>query len=237
MKKLMFILALILTLSGCEKKGGEATYEIYRRSFAMKFYETAGLELNFIPYPDADETRLIFEIKYGGDGPICEWRDTGEKKETYDALCEKYGDMTYNREEFVFIGGEPSFLAYSPVSIEIVSNHDFDEEHPAGTSLGDLVSFYSYTAKPYIDSGYVEYDWGVNPGYVGDGKQPFYPIDKKVSELTQDDLMLLYGTGGHLWYIYLKFDLPTLSKQHRITVTFTDERGRTFSDTIAMNFE
>ena len=37
---------------------------------------------------------------------------------------------------------------------------------------------------------------------------------------------------------YFRFEsLPTLSQRHNITVTFTDERGETFSDTIEMNFE
>jgi hypothetical protein len=130
------------------------------------------------------------------------------------------------------------------VSIEIVSDADFDEEHIAGTSLSNLIMFDSQSSKPYIDSGYVEYDWGeVNTLFwERRGKEPYYPIHKNVSELTACDVILLCTASGqdgyNVAYGYFHFEsLPTLSKQHNITVTITDERGRVFSDTIAMNFE
>jgi hypothetical protein len=163
-----------------------------------------------------------------------------ENRALYDELCEKYGDMSYNREEFVSIGFKPSFPAYSPASIEIVSGADFDDEHPAGTSLADIVTYDGYSSKPFIDSGYQMYYWedkGRFYYHEGTHEKPYYPVNKKVSELTAEDLTLIYGTGYLLAYCHLYFPVPTLSKQHNIKVTLTDERGKKFSDTITMNFE
>ena len=258
MKKLMLVLLLVMSLSGCEKRRPETAGEyVYRRSFAMRFYEAERLELRLNPYvneesPDAVEnkTQLFFYIK-GNYNEICGYlrgyEIAGiEKPELYDELCQKYGDMTYNREEFVVYGSVPSFLAYSPVSIEIVSDSDFDEAHPAGTSLADLVTYDGISSKPFVDSGYQMYEWenddkfyyAGNIGQHRDDKtdlRPYYPIYKKVSELVAEDLMLIYGGIGCIGYFH--FPVPTLSQLHHITVTFTDERGETFSDTIEMNFE
>ncbi len=106
--------------------------------------------------------------------------------------------MTYNREEFVFIGEEPSFLAHDFVSIGIVSDAAFDETHPAGTSLADIVIYDSQSSKPFIDSGYQMYYWDDDNRFDdhytlgGDGLHPFYPVYKKLSEVTTDDLKLIY---------------------------------------------
>ena len=161
MKKLMlFILPLLMLLQGCGKDGDQvAGKRIYRRSFVMEFYKASGLEL--IIYPETNKALIFFGIiGETDDRRLCDYMDTGARQALYDELCLKYGDMTYNREEFVVYGSEPRFLAYSPVSIDIVSDVDFDAEHPAGTSLNDIVVFDAYSSKPYIDSGYVEYDWG-----------------------------------------------------------------------------
>lgn len=231
MKRLIFILMISVILPGCEKRAGD---EIYRRSFAMVFYETGSMEL--MTNPD-NKTILNFIISLNNS--IGSYKDTGSRKTVYDALCQKHGDMTYNREEFVPFGREPSFLAYNPISVDIVSDANFDEEHLAGTSLADLIIFSSFSSKPFINSGYVEHDWGENEIWYSHmaGKQPYYPVHKKVSDLTIEDLTLLYGFGSTINGALYFQSLPTLSKVHNITVTFTDERGETFSDTIEMNFE
>jgi hypothetical protein len=230
MKKLVFILPLLtMLLSGCNEKGQEKEYgrSIYRRSYAMYFCTASELKLTV--YPETDKKAIVFDIL------------TDIDVFHNDVLCEKYGDTTYDREEFVPIGVEPSFLAYSPVSIEIVSDADFDAEHPAGTSLIDIVTYDGQSSKPFIDSGYQMCYWEDKDKfyyYKNTNERPYYPVYKKVSELTEEDLMLIYGFGGDIVYGHLYFDyLPTLSQQHRITVTFTDERGEKFSDTVTMNFE
>ncbi len=247
-KRIILFLSITALFMGC--KSEDYYSYIYRRSFAMNYYETEGIQL--ATYPQDDKRSIYFNVNAGSR--VAEYKDTGEKKEIYDALCEKYGDMTYNREGRVAPEGVPSFQAYSFVSIEIVSNSDFDEKHPASSSLSDLVFFDSCSSKPYVDNGYVEYDWGDDQTFfytTGDSMRPYYPINKKVSDLTPTDMKLLYGGSGSHYlgegvpyggscpaYGWFHFEsLPTLSKEHLITVTFTDERGETFSDSIEMTFE
>jgi hypothetical protein len=229
----MGLAAILFSNYGCKEYGRDLS----RRSYAMYFYEMQGIELTAYPeYPDM-KTVIVWQATsitaYG-------YKDTGERRATYDALCAKYGDMSYNREEFVPIGEEPSFLAYSPVSIEIVSDVDFDDEHPAGTSLADIVTYDGHSSKPFIDSGYQPYYWEDMDRfhyYEKVHERPYYPVNKKVSELTVEDLMLVYGVGSELPWGHLYFQVPTLSQTHNIKVTLTDERGKKFSDTITMNFE
>jgi hypothetical protein len=226
-----------MSLIGCAKEAG---YQIYRRSFAMVFHETEKLTMGETN-PRYSKPTLLFG--FDSAGIIYSNKDTsGKEKELYDALCEKYGDMTYNREEFVPIGFEPEFLAYSPVSITIVSDADYDDQHPAGTSLADIVTYDSQSSKPFIDNGYVMHEWDENDKgkfyyYSNTNVRPFYPVCKKASELVADDFQLIYDPIDNVvGYIY--FDaLPTLEKTHNITVTFTDERGEVFSDTVKMVFE
>ncbi len=233
MKRISIILLSVALLYGCSEKSGDAGSYIYRRSFAMRFSETGYLELRESYL--YDQPGIGFGI-YLDMSSSCMYTDTGEKKEQYDAFCEKYGDMTYNRKVFVYYGEISSFQMYSFVSVEITSDADYDDLHPAGSSLADLFIFDATSAKPFVDSGYEmhEYVW------FGDGKihkTPYYPIYKKVSDVIPYDFLMLSsgstGAGGHLHFE----SLPTLSQTHTFTVTFTDERGETFSDSLQMTFE
>jgi hypothetical protein len=158
----------------------------------------------------------------------------GSEKKIYDDLCEKHNDMTYLRDFVIFDGYMPfqtNCLGVDFLSIDITSDSSFDDEHPASVSLGDIVTFSSYSLKPYIDSGYKNlYDNDV-----------FHPVVKRLSELTTNDLILLggssHGYAPHTYICELTFDSePILSKTHTFTVTMTADDGRVFSDSIEMTF-
>ncbi len=236
MKRISIILLSVALLYGCSEKSGDAGSYIYRRSFAMMFSETNSIGL-IEEFHSPTESEIRFGI-YLDMSSSCMYSDTGEKKEQYDALCEKYGDMTYNRKDFIYYGGDnmPSFQMYSFVSVEITSDADYDDLHPAGSSLADLFIFESTSAKPFVDSGYemYEYVWWIDGQTY---ETPLYPVRKKASELTEYDLMLLCTDREDIAG-KLEFEsYPTLSKTHTFTVTFTDERGETFSDSLQMTFE
>ena len=199
-------------------------------------------------------------------GDIVSYNSVGGDKTLYDEWCQKHGDMSYNRKEEYKIGDTPphEFVAADYTAIEIVSDTDWDTEHPAGTSLADIAMFYSASPIRYIQSGYSrEYDWSDTPmpGYVYKhmqnwthlrlrdgiykGKTPFYPVKKLASELKPEDMVLLgsgdlmYGSrGGRTPIGFLEFTTrPTKNKTHNITVTLTTDEGEVFSDTIQMVFE
>lgn len=177
---------------------------------------------------------------------------------TYDRLCEKHNDMTYNRKVKQLTASpiDPNeFILTDYISISVISDADWDAGHSAGALLNDITMFLSASPKKYIDSGYKDkYDWK-NGSHEYDteryfysfydsypetrNKNPYHPIEKLVSELTIEDMILL-GNGAPYSEILalLKFtSFPTVEKKHNITVTLTTDEGETFSDTITMTFE
>lgn len=175
-------------------------------------------------------------------------------KHFYDFWCEKHGDMSYNRKISFGVGapsGPHEFIAADYTAINIISDTDWDAQHPAGTSLNDIVMFYSASPIEYIKSGYKEkYNWnqisvpsffhsymengstlygGVS---IGKGTNPFHPVIKTADELTPEDMVLL-GNGNLYTLCLLEFtSFPTENKDHNITVTLTTDEGETFSGTI-----
>ncbi len=86
--------------------------------------------------------------------------------------------------------------------------------------------FESISLKPYIDSGYT-----LEIPYRDEHEPKYSRIEGQVSELTPDQLIMLGPTS-------LRFEsLPTLSKNHRFTVTMTADDGREFKASIDMRFD
>lgn len=166
--------------------------------------------------------------------------DRSDKKAAYDALCEKHGDMTFDRIIKIQPWENVMYPAVDFVSIKVTSDADFDAEHPEGEPLNDILTFDSCSAKPYIDSGYTEYDKAADI-------RKYSVINKNLAEVTVDDLTLL-GTGqtgyepverrdvGYLGILIFNKE-PTLSKTHTFTVTMTADDGRVFEASVDMEFE
>jgi hypothetical protein len=239
MKRLLSVVLLTALLSGsCEHQiGKEKGVKTFLRSYIMEYYGIDDITLDYAgvtsEYPNGViDLRVI-------DGTYVRYEDVGAKKERYDALCEKHNDMTFNRTETFYTWSTPTrFPDVDFVSIDVVSDADFDNAHPKGSSLKDIMIFKSYTTKPYIDSGYIEYDWG-NSG--NSAKKPYYPLYKVMSELSGDDLILLgypMDSGSLKYFATLSFDTPpTLSRTHTFTVTMTADDGRVFAKSVEMTFE
>ncbi|MCD8103396.1 MAG: hypothetical protein LUE26_12645 [Alistipes sp.] len=172
----------------------------------------------------------------------------------YRSLCEKHNDITYDRKVKVSIPSDHNrFMAQDFVSIEIQSDQDFDDEHPVGSSLGDITTFYSMSPYKYIQSGYQkEFDWPsfefndfyVNLFYVSStqNRSTLYPVYEFVSDLNYEQLKIL-GTGEvrgitNTLFGYIKFtQYPETEMEHNITVTMTDDEGRVYESSVIVNFE
>ncbi len=177
----------------------------------------------------------------------------GEEKAEYDRLCEKHCDLSFNRRRTFLVPSES--VGYNDkdfVSIEITSDAAFDESHPAGTNLADVVRFMSWSPREYIASGYLEY-YHYDPSGLSDSfkmvmpvylaREFFlpetdatcYPIDKMVCDLEPEDLILL----GHddLRIGFLKFErMPANPGNHIITVKMETDAGAVFEKSIEMTF-
>lgn len=163
-----------------------------------------------------------------------------ENSKLYDVIGKKHNDMTYNKIEH---RNDPAFphyyLAVDFVSINVISDRDFDETHPAGTSLNDLVRFTAYSPYNYIQRG-----------YQGEPEQEW--INKLLSECTANDfLMTTYDNDGYSYYeidvengykslfgaCSLQFvQVPTLALQHNITVNILDDAHKTHRAVIDMDW-
>ncbi len=156
----------------------------------------------------------------------------------YDSLCRKHNDLSYNRR----IGhSSPNFphnyLAFDLVAIHVTSSADFDAQHPAGTSLNDIVQFIAYTPYSFIQNGYPSSDTKQDRWW-----EELTLINKPLSQCTQEDFILTLGQryNGVFFEIpccYLDINaLPTLSKHHTITVTVLDDAGKTWEASIDMDW-
>ena len=145
----------------------------------------------------------------------------GEDKKMYDKICEMYGDTEYNQEVFLIAEGVPMVSVEYPAcaAIEVVSTRDFDAEHPAGTSLTDIMSVKYQSAAGYIESGYTDledlFEWKVRP----------------LNELQPQDLALSVHN------IFLIFDKePDVLEQHALSIKWTSAEGNTYTTTYNYDF-
>lgn len=70
---------------------------------------------------------------------------------TYDRLSLRYHDRTYNRR---ILANHNYALANSLSGISIICRNDFDEAHPAGAAINDLVKLCASSCREYIGNGY-----------------------------------------------------------------------------------
>ena len=158
------------------------------------------------------------------------FKSKGENKKIYDELCKIHNDLSYNKKRSYIVAplwGRCSAIDFR--EIDVVSDKDFDAEHPAGTSLKDIVRFVSVSPKKFIDSGYKEtFNWRRNkPKIFKKEKETdklfdysesknYFPINGLLKDIGKDEMQMLpVNTHGILF-----FDKePTAEKEHTLTVT------------------
>lgn len=262
-KQLSALLAAVCLLVGCDDSSNEdGKYSTVKLNTYVVCYQTTILSLD----ADVRDGNLIYlfeNIPGMGEGRLYAFND--EHKREFKALSEKYGDTGFKNDYLMMPPVRREFMAMPFTKVEIVSDSDFDAQHPAGASLSDIARFKTITPYPFIRSGHTEtFDWESYPGYE-DFKGLFYntitddilhildamyvyPVDKLASELTTDDLTLL-GRGECGWVHYGKINTdpfavlefeqePDISKTHNFVVTLTDEDGNRYqSQAFAMQWK
>ena len=167
--------------------------------------------------PDAGWAKDFWmSVNLHGERCCTAWNNVAE----FNTLCQKYGDTNYKGDkrvvEGVYPGNyNPQALTTNYTSIEIVAPlDDFDEEHPAGTSLNDLVRVRYSTLYPFIRDGYnVQPDTSYTDGYL--------ECDKKLTDITAEDLRLL---GPNLRFNFSK--TPPYAMKIFMQIILTDEYGQ-----------
>ena len=168
---------------------------------------------------------------------------TEEQYNKYIELCQKHYDYNYvhevqhlhfKREDGNGRGYIRGFTYFdiTPISIDVFSDKDFDEAHPAGTNLKDIILFTTFSPYPFIKNGYK----GVE----------FVKISKTLDKYTLDDFKLIFCVAEAPIYDCLEKDNygciyflsePNKEKNHTITVAIKDDYDRTFIDEINLTFK
>ncbi len=222
------------------------TSYVYSYHFPAEMYLIAG-RFCYGSYPcdSTIDSPYGFDVRFKDDDKqmVGQWQQ-GTEREIFDSLSLKHGDIDFHQDIIVSSAcplRPHAYLGIDFASIMVTSDVDFDEEHPAGTTLNDIVQFIAYTPYPFIKSGY-KYS---NPrGNDSENlKDELMLIDKPLSECTAEDFILTFGIMNDWFcgdvfpacYLYIKAT-PTLSKQHTITVTIVDDAGKRWQNSINLNW-
>lgn len=141
----------------------------------------------------------------------------GIRAERYLEIAERNGDMSYNR----FADYDWAFRsAYADnfASLHLTSDKDWDEAHPAGTPLDDLI---------WIKAAC--YDQYIRNGYTGEGSNY---IEKLLHRLGSDELRVVdeFYTNPDFYFL----SVPITDQEHTLTLTITTTDGTIHTPTITI---
>lgn len=216
--KLLYVCVALL-LCGCERS-------YLRESFVLTYKTIDGLG-NVEIQKDAHNGLYVLlpQTIYASSSSYYVNDIIGER---YEELSGKYGDVNFNRWVYEAQIRADSW-AFPFYTFTVVSDADFDEEHPAGAPLDDVVDIKYYTYRLYIENGYRHTDeraWTSND-YSGDW------VVKRLSDLAPEDAVFMDPTEP----IGLSFvSTPTLNRQHHMTVTVWLETCQPYTFEFDMDF-
>ena len=141
----------------------------------------------------------------------------GIKAEEYLSIAERNGDMSYNRPadyDWDFR------MAYADNfrSLHLTSDTDWDETHPAGTPLDDLIRIEASSYAAYILNG-----------YQGDEKNI---IAKRLDQIAPDELQVVHFHGFYTNPDFYFLTDPVTHGPHTLTLTITTTDGKVHTPTV-----
>ena len=238
---LLSIVAMLLYI-GCDR-----VKTVLFRSYITMYYYSENIQLKI-----TDDGNIAIYKKYTSEDVNIKtasysFKSKGEEKKKYDELCKIHNDMSYNQKRSYIVAplwGRCSAIDFR--EIDVVSDKDFDAEHPAGMSLKDIVRFVSVSPKKFIDSGYKEtFNWRRNKPKIfkkesmissmfHEETENYFPINGLLKDIGSDEMQMLpEDTHGILF-----FDKePTAEKEHTLKVTIYTREGKKFVRTITKVFK
>ena len=220
------VMALMVCLSpilivGCESTdeiidGKDWGYESKNLVTGYVFPEEMSVSIGVL-----DSSRISFGVRTKGfvvgrhlKGVWGEFRDLTdedvvERARLFDSMSVVYGDTAYNH---LVSMSENWALAYPIDSIAIVSDVDYDVNHPAGSNLFDLVNIETYS-------------YGEN--VINKNPSRNFVLEKKVSELTPVNRTLMTSKFGDMLYNTGRYAIPQTSHPQacQLTVTYFFSNG------------
>lgn len=237
------VISSCLFLCGCEQIASEIhLFEDFYEYYIMNYYDidyeedvevVSTRDSEFIVY-DLELPSKLFASRSSEASKYATQEEVQERQERYQRhkeISQRNGEVGFNR----WCSSEPMFGPEGEVwntdnlisKITIVSNGDFDEEHPAGTPLDDVVSISYDTYRPYIENGYVH----------PDSSRSEYDYNPYKEKVALEDFVAENSKFMSVKNISLSFHhKPTVAKQHTFEVTLYVEGKEPFRFSFSANF-
>lgn len=154
------------------------------------------------------------EIHFSIEGTLCGQQDNG-----FCELADKYKDISFNRPIAMFTG---IALADTIESVNLTSDTDYDDMHPAGSSLDDIIKIKYKTSEPFIKSGYKKQESAISYGY-----EEYLCLLKDINPKR----MILVNPKD----LALVFPKPISNANHNFTLTIKTTDGRECQKQFSVN--
>ena len=205
---LFLVVAITYLISGCN---GSELY--YSRSYINLYNLYDGISLRRSLNRSTKNIDLCINVTHRISS-----QSEGADKEFYDRICTEYGDTAYNQNIYLPNGIIYPMSDYPHIAvINVTSSEDFDEAHPAGTSLNDVMSVIYSNIMEYVESGYT--------CTINNSKT------KSLNELQPQDLAM---SDGQLSLAFNKE--PDELCIHTLTVECTTHTGEVMTAQISYDF-
>lgn len=190
-------------------------------------------------YPATGDIKMLSDLYY-----------CSKHKHDYDngkfiEYATAHNDINYRKAGHQYPGGlNRCFPVDDFVSIDILCNDDWDNNHPTGSSLKDITQFIAVSIAPFINTGYKFCDYSsktlspffdkVYPFASADyGERDEYPVDKLLKDITINDLHLL-GCGDRFnpeinHFCDLFIPVSKHNPESSVTILITDTAGKIFN--------
>ena len=244
----------VLALSGCGQPSELEHIRVKSPNFLLSFFSVDSIKV-------VVESPEIMYLQWGDieDRVSCTYEDGKYDNTLIRTYCAKYGDDHYDKEVDIAsydITNEHIGYMEDPVRITVTSGSDFDADHPAGTSLNDLISWSGTSIYPYIKRGYADpFFYGTyTPTNERERKATeLYairavtdilpePITKQLSEITAEDLKIMKfssaaRTGGDQFLGCFGFTAkPEKTMLHGMRIEVELEDGRVLETLFTVDF-
>ncbi|MBO7507900.1 MAG: hypothetical protein J6T67_11025 [Paludibacteraceae bacterium] len=205
---------VIAVVSCGEENEGEKTpeYEWPSKHMIQSYILPDSLENLSWSFLSKDNSSVMLGLAIGGERIY-----SGENPRVYrkaDSLYYSFVEMYHDTAWYGTTNYMCPAVAYPVSEISIISDADYNDTHPAGCELIDIAKVNTVSYGNFVLNGYT-------------GKESQEDIFKPFSEYTQKERSLWWrGAVG----IYLP--LPTLSRIHNFTVTFSFDGWKSVSSTV-----
>ena len=188
---------------------------------------------NFSLYEDKFHSNCVLDITFTGEEL---WHAYDLTSDEFYEIAHSFGDGSYTG---YILPGSNQAITEAIASIDVVCDKDFNEQHPAGSSLGDIIMFCATSPYEFIQGGYKDEDMVKNSDYPDYWKYMlmnqgigYKPIELLVNSVNEENSIMLYP------YCYLYFEEePAQSGEYIFTVTIRTSEGKEFTQTISYTYE